>query len=37
VGEELDLVLDAILRALSNRDSAAQNTVPLSFVKRGRT
>ena len=35
VGKELALVLDAILRALSHRGSAAP-TVPLSFVRRGR-
>lgn len=37
VGRELDLVLDAILRALSHRRSAIPATAPLSFVRRGRT
>lgn len=37
VGKELDLVLDAILRALSHRRSAVPTTAPLSFVRRGRT
>jgi superfamily II DNA or RNA helicase/very-short-patch-repair endonuclease len=37
VGRELDLVLDAILRALSHRESAIPTTAPLTFVRRGRT
>jgi very-short-patch-repair endonuclease len=37
VGRELDLVLDAILRALSHRASAIPTTAPLKFVRRGRT
>ncbi|HUE85808.1 MAG TPA: DEAD/DEAH box helicase family protein [Vicinamibacterales bacterium] len=37
VGRELDLVLDAILRALSHRESAMPTTAPLTFVRRGRT
>jgi superfamily II DNA or RNA helicase len=37
VGKELDLVLDAILRALSHRQSALTTTAPLNFVRRGRT
>jgi very-short-patch-repair endonuclease len=37
VGRELDLVLDAILRALSHRESAMPTTAPLKFVRRGRT
>jgi Protein of unknown function (DUF559) len=37
VGRELDLVLDAISRALSNRRAAIPTTAPLSFVKRDRT
>ena len=37
VGKELDLVLDAILRALSHRQSAAPPAAPLVFVRRGRT
>lgn len=37
VGRELDLVLDAILRALSHRESAIPTTAPLKFVRRGRT
>lgn len=37
VGKELDLVLDAILRALSHRRSAVATAMPLSFMKRGRT
>ena len=36
VGMELDLVLDAILRALSHRGSAVPTTAPLNFVRRGR-
>jgi len=36
VGKELDLVLDAILRVLSHRGSAAP-TATLNFVRRGRT
>ena len=35
VGRELDLVLDAILRALSHRESAIPTTAPLKFVRRG--
>jgi superfamily II DNA or RNA helicase len=35
VGKELDLVLDAILRALSQRRSAIPVKAPLSFVRRG--
>ena len=31
VGRELDLVLDAILRALSHRGSAIPTTAPLNF------
>ena len=34
VGRELDLVLDAILRALSNRRPAVLATAPLEFVRR---
>jgi len=37
VGRELDLVLDAISRALSNRRAAVPATAPLNFVRRGRT
>ena len=37
VGKELDLVLDAILRALSHRQSATPPATPLNFVRRGRT
>ncbi len=37
VGKELDLVLDAILRALSHRRPAIPATAPLSFVRRGGT
>lgn len=37
VGRELDLVLDAILRALSHRRTAVQTTETLQFVRRGRT
>ena len=37
VGRELDLVLDAILRALSHRESAIPTTAPLNLVRRGRT
>ena len=37
VGKELDLVLDAILRALSHRQSAAPRAAPLSFTRPGRT
>ncbi len=36
VGKERDLVLDAILRALSHLRSTAP-TMPLSFFRRGRT
>jgi hypothetical protein len=34
VGRELDVVLDAILRALSHRQLTAPPVVPLSFVRR---
>ncbi len=37
VGRELDLVLDAISRALSHRASAIPTTAPLNLVRRGRT
>ena len=37
VGKELDLVLDAILRALSYRQSTAPAAAPLTFARRGRT
>ncbi|MGQ0737385.1 MAG: TOTE conflict system archaeo-eukaryotic primase domain-containing protein [Acidobacteriota bacterium] len=37
VGKELDLVLDAILRALAHRQSATPLVAPLSFARRGRT
>ena len=37
VGRELDAVLDAILRALSNRQSTAPPVAPLSFLRRSRT
>jgi very-short-patch-repair endonuclease len=37
VGRELDLVLDAILRALSHRRPAVPITETLQFVRRGRT
>jgi len=35
VGKELDAVLDAILRVLSQRWQAAPKPVPLKFVRRG--
>jgi superfamily II DNA or RNA helicase/very-short-patch-repair endonuclease len=35
VGKDLDLVLDAIVRALSHRQSAVRTTAPLNFVGRG--
>ncbi len=34
VGQELDLVLDTILRALGHRQSVVQATAPLNFVRR---
>lgn len=37
VGKKLDLVLDAILRALSHRRSVIPATAPLRFVRRGGT
>jgi very-short-patch-repair endonuclease len=37
VGKELDLVLDAILRALSHRRPAGPTTETLQFVRRART
>jgi very-short-patch-repair endonuclease len=37
VGRELDVVLDAILRALSNRQSTALPVAPISFARRSRT
>jgi very-short-patch-repair endonuclease len=37
VGRELDMVLDAILRALTHRRSAVSTTEPLKFVRQGRT
>jgi very-short-patch-repair endonuclease len=37
VGRDLDLVLDAILRALSHRRAAVPTTATLQFVRRGRT
>jgi very-short-patch-repair endonuclease len=37
VGRELDLVLDAIARALSHRRSAIPRMAPLDFVRQGRT
>ncbi len=37
VGRDLDLVLDAILRALSQRRSGVPTTTTLQFVRRGRT
>ncbi len=37
VGKDLDLVLDAILRALSHRQPAAPRIETLEFVRRGRT
>jgi very-short-patch-repair endonuclease len=37
VGRELDAVLDAILRALNNRQLTAPPVAPLSFVRRSRT
>ena len=37
VGKELDAVLDAILRALSNRQVTAPPVAPLSFVRRSQT
>jgi very-short-patch-repair endonuclease len=37
VGKELDLVLDAISRALSYRQSTAPPVAPLSFARRGQT
>ena len=36
VGKELDLVLDAILRALSHRQSVTPSAAPLNLVRRGR-
>jgi superfamily II DNA or RNA helicase/very-short-patch-repair endonuclease len=36
VGRELDLVLDAVLRALSRRRSAVAATAPLDFARQGR-
>ena len=36
VGKELDLVLDAILRALSYRQSVTPPAAPLNLVRRGR-
>ena len=35
VGKELDAVLDAILRVLSQRWQAAPKPVPVKFVRRG--
>jgi very-short-patch-repair endonuclease len=37
VGRDLDLVLDAILRALSHRRAAVPTIAALQFVRRGRT
>jgi very-short-patch-repair endonuclease len=37
VGRELDVVLDAILRALSHRQLTAPPVAPLSFVRRSQT
>ena len=37
VGKELGLVLDAILRAISHRESAAPRGAPLTVARRSRT
>ena len=37
VGKELDVVLDAILRALSHRQSETPRAAPLNFARQGRT
>ena len=37
VGKKLDLVLDAILRALSHRQSTVPPTALLTLARRGRT